>query len=323
MLVFSRRPFPQSRYCFNRYCFNKAFYVAIAMTCLLASRTEAAILLNSPTTEWYAIQYLGASRTDYLNDQQTGHNESDLVGSAVGVSPVQTAFYYRYDGASNQIGFRVRVDGDSQSAGFSGAIWAGFMFDSNDSVDLFAGVNATGQPASQGIGFFDPGTGANTSPNTTSIDNKNPLYYEVFSPSNFEWAAVTVGPGGNDPVSGGTDDIGGDGDVDYFATWILPFTELQDAALAQGFTVTPGSAFRFVLGTSNQANSLNQDLNGVDGGVNSSVTWSELGATSPLLTKSVGIVPEPSTYALILTALGGGLGYAARRRKRRAGSSPA
>lgn len=312
MIGFPRHPFPTSR----RHV-SKVSYASLALICLLASRAEAAILLDSPTTEWYAIQYLGASRTDFLADQQTGDGEGDLVGSAVGASPVQTALYYRYDAVSNQIGFRVRVNREKNS-GYDGAIWAGFMFDSNDSVDLFAGVIATGQPASQGIGFFDPGTGANTSPNTTSIDNQNPLYYEVFSPSNFLWTAVTVGPGGNDPVSGGTADIGGDGNVDYFATWILPFTELEAAALAQGFTVTPDSAFRFVLGTSQNPNSLNQDLNGVDGEVSSSMTWSELGATSPLLTSSGGIVPEPSTYALILTALGGGLGYAARRRNRRA-----
>ena len=40
---------------------------------------------------------------------------------------------------------------------------------------------------------------------------------------------------------------------------------------------------RYVMGTATQANSFNQDLNGVNGGVNSSLTWADLGAiTTPL-----------------------------------------
>ena len=35
---------------------------------------------------------------------------------------------------------------------------------------------------------------------------------------------------------------------------------------------------RYVMGTASQANAFNQDLNGVNGGVNSSLTWAELGA---------------------------------------------
>jgi len=260
------------------------------------------IVLNSPTTDWYAITYVGSSRTDYLHDEQTGINESDLVGSAVGASPVQTAFYFDYDPVSNEIAFRVRVDGDSNPPGFTGAIWVGFLFDTGDSIDLFTGH--IDKNSRNEIGFYHPGTGSNTSPSTTSIDDDTPIYSEAATSSNFLWTAVTVGPSGNDPVSGGTNDIGGDGKTDYFATWKFPFSRLESAALAAGnHTITANSTFRFVVGTSEQSNSMNQDLNGISGNTTSSLTFSALGAVSPTVSPSGGIVPEPQTAAMLIGSL--------------------
>lgn len=253
-----------------------------------------AIPLNSPTTDWYAVPYVGSARTDYLNDEQTGINESDLVGSAVGVAPVQTAFYFDFDGVL--IGFRVRVDGDSNPPGFTGAIWVGLMLDGNDSVDLFAGVISKG-PTKQ-IGFYDPGTGANISPSTTSIVDGSPFYSETISASNYLFTPVTVGPSGNDPVSGGTADISGDGNTDYFATWVLPFSQLQIAAAATGFAgITSSTPLRFVVGTSEQANSINQDLNGTSGNTTSTSTFTTLGAVSPTVTTGGGVIPEPASLS--------------------------
>lgn len=261
---------------------------------------------------WNAITYAGAARTDFLNDEQTGINESDLVGSAVGAVPMQTAFYYKYDAASDSIAFRVRMDGDSNSAGYTGAIWVGLMLDGNDSVDLFAGVLNKG--SSSLVGFYNPGTGANISPNTTTIDTKNPIYTEAISASNYLWTAVTVGPTGNDPVAGGTNDVGGDGNTDYFATWIMPFSKLKSAAAGRGFNgITPSSQMRFVVGTSEQGNSLNQDINGTSGNVNSTSTFASLGAVSPTLSAQGGVVPEPASLGYVLAA---GLVFAARRRRR-------
>ncbi len=268
---------------------------------LLVGLADGAILLNSPTTDWYAITYTGSSRTDFLDDQQTGINEADLVGSANGVLPVQTAFYFDYDDTSGQIGFRVRVDGDSPPPGFTGAIWVGFLFDSGDSIDLFTGYIK--KNARNEIGFYRPGTGSNTSPSTTSIDDNNPIYSTAANATNFLWTAVTVGPSGNDPVTGGTNDISGDGNTDYFATWVLSFSTLQSAAMTAGnFTITPSSTFRFVVGTSEQPNAINQDLNGVSGGTTSSLSFSSLGAVSPLVSPIGGVVPEPRAAGLVLMA---------------------
>jgi hypothetical protein len=195
------------------------------VTLLVASNpaTFGAIPLNSPTTDWTAVSYVGSARTDYINDEQTGINESDLVGSAVGVTPVQTAFYFDYDGLL--IGFRVRVDGDSNPPGFTGAIWVGLMLDAGDSVDLFAGIIDKGP--TEEIGFYSPGPGANVSPSTTTIEDDDAIFSQPMSSSNYLYTPVTVGVTGNDPVTGGTADVGADGNTDYFATWVLPFNELR------------------------------------------------------------------------------------------------
>ena len=285
------------------------FFFILTLAASALTSAFGAIPLNSPTTDWYAVSYSGTSRTDYLNDQQTGINESDLVGSDAGASPVQTAFYYDYDGIS--IGFRVRVDGDGGPAGYTGAVWVGLMLDGNTSIDLFAGVINKGSVIQ--AGFYSPGTGANVSPSTTSIVNGTPLYSEALSGSNYLWTTVTVGPGGNDPVPGGTADIGGDTTTDYFMTWVLPFSQLQAAALTKGFTVTGSTPFKFVVGTSEQANSMNQDLNGTLGNTTSTLTFAALGVESPTSSAGGGVVPEPGTLSCLILAFAVGVGVSRRR----------
>jgi hypothetical protein len=273
------------------------FRIALAVLALGTS-TAFALDVNSSTEGWFAVPYVNG-RSDYINDQQTGDNESDLVGSAPGVLPVQTAFYFTFDGA--QIGFKVRVDGDGQDSGqYKGAIWVGIMLDSNNTVDLFAGA-IIGEK-SGAIGFYSPGAGANTGPSTTTIQTATPLYSVATNANNYLWTPVTVGPTGNDPVPGGTNDVGNDGEGDYFATWILPFSSFQSAAEARGFTVNANTTMRFVVGTAQQENSINQDLNGTSGNTKSSLTFVELGAVSPEVTPSGGIIvpiPEPATWSCL------------------------
>jgi hypothetical protein len=262
---------------------------------------QSAISLNSPTSEWYSIQY--ANQSDFVNDSRTGIVEADLVGSSVG-QPSQSAFYFRYDSAADQIGFRVRIQSDSNPVGFTGAVWVGFLFDAGDSVDLFTGYINKG-PTTE-LGYYDAGTGANTSPSSTTI-NTTALFAQAVTGSNYLWTPVVVGPSGNDTVTGGTNDVGADGNVDYFMTWVLPFSQLQAAAATQGFTgptaITASSQFRFVLGTSENANNINQDINGTSGNTTSTSTFSTLGALSPIVTTSGGVlIPEPSSALLVAIA---------------------
>ncbi|NJN06348.1 MAG: hypothetical protein HC814_08275 [Rhodobacteraceae bacterium] len=80
------------------------------------------------------------------------------------------------------------------------------------------------------------------------------------------------------------------------------------------------SAITYVVGTSTQINSINQDLNGVDGGISSSTTWAGLGAiTDPYSVTGVA-VPEPQTWATgILAAIGLVLHHRRSRHGRQAG----
>jgi hypothetical protein len=57
-----------------------------------------------------------------------------------------------------------------------------------------------------------------------------------------------------------------------------------------------------VVATSNSDNSLNQDLNGANGGIGSSLTWGELGVLSDPLTFDASAVPEPAALPWVLIA---------------------
>jgi len=258
-----------------------------------ATPSFGAIALNSPTTDWNPIVYPGATRSDYLKDQQTGDGESDLVGSAPG-QPMQTAFYFRLEG--DEIAFRVRVNTDSNSVGYAGAIWVGLMLDDDDSVDLFAGLYSSSSGKETYGGYYNPGSGANTSPSTTTVETSRPISTQTLSSSTFLFTPVTIGPSGNDPVPGGITDVGEDGKNDYFATWVLSFSQLVSAAATLDFTVTKDTPFRFVVGTSQQAQSMNQDLNGAEKitKANETMTFAALGAVSPFITAEGGIVPDPT-----------------------------
>lgn len=294
----------------------KFFPILIAVLFAASNAVFGAIMLNSPTTDWHPVLYPG-SRSDYIDDQQTGSAEGDLVGSDVGNPVVQAALYFKYDALSDQIAFRTRVGEDSQPKGkYKGAFWIGFMLDSNDSVDLFAGFVNSG--SSNTIGFFHPGATANISPNSASVGAA--LYSENgVENSNFLWTAVTVGPSGNDPVLGGIDDIGNNGQTDYFMTWVLPFSKLQTAATSLGFTITADTPFTLIAATAQNSQNINQDINGVGAeGNDSNRTFSELGAVSSPLTAAGGpiAIPEPGTVALCAIGAAYALFHMRSRRRR-------
>ncbi|MGC4017056.1 MAG: hypothetical protein QM755_21465 [Luteolibacter sp.] len=76
---------------------------------------------------------------------------------------------------------------------------------------------------------------------------------------------------------------------------MVPFQDVVSFLNTQGYSITDQSALRYVLATSTQANSLNQDLGGVNGGVNSSTSWSDLGGFSPTMNAPGTVVPESSS----------------------------
>jgi hypothetical protein len=74
---------------------------------------------------------------------------------------------------------------------------------------------------------------------------------------------------------------------------------------ARGISGFSGSSpMQLIAATATQANSLNEDLNGVNGGVNSSLSWVQLGAISRAYAPD-GIVPVPEPSATTMCSAAG------------------
>ncbi|MBK1855597.1 hypothetical protein JO972_11550 [Verrucomicrobiaceae bacterium 5K15] len=263
---------------------------------------------------WNVVQYGVDPSADPSEDQQTGIRDADIVGDANNPS-----FYTAFDDADTPLvltdgtlGFRLRVAGDKNPSGFESAFWVGIDANLDGAIDLFAAAIEGSE-----VGLYPAGSGANISPSTTSIDSSNP-YYEVSATSaNYDFQSVntTIDPTlTNDNLDGGS---GGGGDhTDYFVSFSLPLIELATAVDSLNL---PGigsfdetNALQYVTATSNNANSLNQDLNGINGGQSSSTSWEDLGGFSEILSANGLPVPEPSSW--VFSSLAGLIMLRHRRR---------
>ncbi|MEY2537947.1 MAG: hypothetical protein QOG67_1687 [Verrucomicrobiota bacterium] len=281
----------------------------MAALCLAPAllRAGATVDVASPTTSWTAILYPNNS-PDPSNDQQTGSSEGDIVGNATHPS-VYTAFgdAGTLSTTDGTIAFRIRVGADTSPAGFKTAAFIGIDANNDGALDLFLGVNNSGSKDT--IGIWDPGNGLNTSPNTTTIVS-TPLMSYTQTASNYRWEAVTTT---NDPTVGTATDLDGGGQNDFFLTFSIPFNDVVVQLAAKGITgFTQNSTLSYVISTATQANSLNQDLNGVGQAYDPAALWSSLGVvSSPISSSGIYAIPEPSvvlqfaTGALIFAACGG------------------
>jgi hypothetical protein len=284
-------------------------------TCLLVGRAALASMtvdVTSPTTSWTPITY-GSNHPDPAQDQQTGSTESDIVGDASHPS-VYTAFGDSgtpslTDGV---LGFRIRLGADQSPAGFKGALFAGIDANGDGALDLFIGVNNSG--SSDMIGIWNPGSGANISPNTTSIVSAALVSYTITA-LNYNWTAVNITI---DPTVGTATDLNGDGKNDYFLTFSVPFADVVAQLNAKGITgIHQNSTFSYVVATATQANSLNQDLNGVGGSYDGNATWSTLGVISDPLTAGGIPVPEPSAAMASALVIAAAIAHCSSRRNAR------
>jgi hypothetical protein len=259
------------------------------LICFLpAIESRGAIALSSSSTEWVSV----GAKFDFLDDQQTGAKAGDIVGD--GPNPGFLTSFDPVSDASHTDGllsFRVRLDafgGNANNPQFDRVVWIGIDADVNGSIDVFVGVNRSG--SANTVGIYAPGSGANTSPSTTSISS-TPYYSETLSSLNYDYRAVGAGDGGTtiDLTSTTSDD------VDWYVSFRVPYgsvTGFLDTP-AVGIHITDESPVRYISATSTQANSLNQDLGGVLGGVNSSTTWTDLGGFTAVINASGTPVPEP------------------------------
>lgn len=148
------------------------------------------------------------------------------------------------------------------------------------------------------MGIWNPGTGANVSPNTTSIVS-TPLVGYTPTTANYGWRAVNTT---NDPTVGSATDLDGGGQNDYFLGFAIPFSDVVAQLGAVGITFDQNSTLTYVIATATQANSLNQDLNGVGKNYDPSLTWSQLGVGSISMTPG-GVAPVPEVNPALWVGL--------------------
>jgi hypothetical protein len=249
-------------------------------------------------------------------DQQTGQNVADLVGSTAAPT-----FYIGYGTVSgvDHVGFRVRLNEFSTVGALKQMTYIGFDFDANGAADMFVGADLVSQQSSNWkvIIADTDNTGANTSPNTTTItygQSITPIYSQASNGNDslINYQQVTAA---NATVGGVTTTSG---NADAFLTFAIPYSAFiaaikNPSVMGASFNFTPDTSYRITAGTSQQQNNINQDaMSAMDVSFNFS---------SPINT-SGSPVPEPSTFvifgALLTPAL---IGLVRRRRRRQLGTT--
>ncbi|MDJ0648045.1 MAG: DUF4347 domain-containing protein, partial [Xenococcaceae cyanobacterium MO_188.B19] len=232
--------------------------------------------IGGQTSDWNAVPLSGSNQFDYPDDQQTGDNEADLVGD-----DDNPMFYIQFDegDASNPtdgtLAFRIRVSDEKPPTGFSRNMFIGLDADLDGAIDLYVGVNNSGNADS--LAMWDTGTGENISPSTTTISD--PLVSYTLEATNYNYSTVSTF---TDP-NGTTTDINGDG-VDQFLSFSFPFQDIVTQLTNQGISnVTDQTALAFVVGTATQDNSFNQDIGGIQGGIGSTTTFTDLGVFTSIV----------------------------------------
>jgi hypothetical protein len=262
-----------------------------------AGRAQAQINPGDSLTNWTPVLYGPSVFPDPFSDQQTGNDESDIVGSLTRAS----FFTQFWNGGTTNIlndgtlGFRLRLAGEKNPAGFSTAAIVGIDVTSDGAIDLFVGVNNSGASDSINIWRPDPGS-SNNSPATADLIT-TPLFTWSQSSTNYSWM---VSSAANDP--GQTIfDIDNNGSTDRFLTWVVPFASLISAFNTVGISnLNEVTSVRYMAITATQENSFNQDINGITNGISSSTTFQALGVLSQDLSiNPLTAVPEPSTTAML------------------------
>lgn len=282
--------------------------LAISILQISTAVASTYIPVGSDSTLWTPM----VGNFDYHADQQTGNSpvSSDIVGGEGENFGFLVAFNDNGSVSSidGSLGFRVRLDKPDQSgnnpAAFENVLWVAIDANNNGSLDIFLAANFSGSTSE--IQMWAPGNDLNISPSTTSIANTPFISYQVDSIEDVTVANYNYRPV-NFPTDGGTtNDVttNTQGDADYYLSFMVPFNDIVQylGSLAIPINITDQTSLRFVVATSTQDNSLNQDLGGLPKNFDDTQTWENLGGfTSPYTP-----VPEPSGSLLLLCSLAGG-----------------
>src|SRR5688572_15511666 len=97
----------------KRICFEvKCRWTLWLLTGLMIVSARAQTLPHDPTPKWVPVPYPTNVVSDYINDQQTGSAEGDIVGTN-GLSATYTAFNFGTSPTNGLQGHRVRVGADA------------------------------------------------------------------------------------------------------------------------------------------------------------------------------------------------------------------
>ncbi|QQL45016.1 hypothetical protein [Sulfuriroseicoccus oceanibius] len=294
----------------------KPTHLVLALAALSMGSAQAALTLTSSSMDesWTVVPY---ENGEPVIDQQTGQSEADLVSDTT-----NPFFLTQFDDGGTEsltdgtLAFRFRLGSDQGSAGYNGALFAGIDATGDGSLDLFVGVNFSGADANKKVGIWRP-----TGPITTNDSLKSQGFGDFLGGSaldtngvDYDWRAITTA----DVPDGAPLDLDGQskGAVDYYLSFAIDFATLVSTLGDLGITVDQNTALRYVVGTSEQGNSFNQDLGGVGAGYDGSLPWSDIGATSDPITAdgtAPSAVPEPA--GTMMAALGGALLMMRRQRR--------
>ncbi len=261
---------------------------------------------------WTAIMF-GVGK-DPQGDSQAGAADTDIIGDA-GHGSLYTAFD---DGgtlstADDTLVFRMRIDNPTSPTNFAGVAIVGMDANLDGRVDIFMSVD--GRNNGRAIRLFDPGSGANISPSTTSTSAlptgwlpNNGVY--AFNAANYSVAGVSAL---NDPHWSGATNLGAGGQ-DAFISWRIPIADLATVLAKpslvdrngiygpRGATGIAGfnkdTVVQYVSFTQTQTGPINGDMNGVGPTYDKNATFASLGTfTAPMSASN----PVPASTSLTIS----------------------
>jgi hypothetical protein len=257
---------------------------------------------------WVAVMY--GPLKDPPADTQAGAADTDIVGDA-GHGCLYTAFDDKGTPATldDCLLFRLRVNNPTATNSFLGVAVVGIDANMDGRIDLFISVD--GRKSVQSVQLLEPGTGLNISPSTTTTAPlpagwlpNNGIY--PITTVNYSVQPVTAA---DDPHWNGDDDLGNDGKVDVFVSWLVPMADLA-IVLAKpsplnrsgiygprgpggipGFT--RDTPVCYVAFTQTQPGPINGDIGGVGASFDKNATYSALGALTVPMSPSNPVADGP------------------------------